>query len=104
VLWYKRLEAVVFKLPRVAPGAGSVALRASELAMLLDGIDIAKLKGVMSDRRRIDRRIAKAPRPEETYPFSLPSTYEVAEIGSNSFESSESASQQLSPGRSQATI
>jgi transposase len=46
VLWYKRLEAGVFKLPRVAPGVGSVELRASELAMLLDGIDMAKLKRV----------------------------------------------------------
>jgi transposase len=46
VLWYKRLEVGVFKLPRVAPGAGSVELRASELAMLLDGIDMAKLKRV----------------------------------------------------------
>jgi transposase len=46
VLWYKRLEAGVFKLPRVAPGTGSVELRASELAMLLDGIDMAKLKRV----------------------------------------------------------
>jgi hypothetical protein len=36
----------VFKLPRVAAGAGSVELRASELAMLLDGIDMAKLKRV----------------------------------------------------------
>ena len=34
----------MFKLPRVAPGAGSVELRASELAMLLDGIDMTKLK------------------------------------------------------------
>jgi transposase len=46
VLWYKRLEVGVFKLPRVALGAGSVELRASELAMLLDGIDMAKLKRV----------------------------------------------------------
>jgi transposase len=46
VLWYKRLEAGVFKLPRLAPGMGSVELRASELAMLLDGIDMAKLKRV----------------------------------------------------------
>ena len=36
----------MFKLPRVAPGAGSVELRASELAMLLDGVDMAKLKRV----------------------------------------------------------
>jgi transposase len=46
VLWYKRLEAGVFKLPRIVPGVGSVELRASELAMLLDGIDMAKLKRV----------------------------------------------------------
>jgi transposase len=44
VLWYKRLEAGVFKLPRVKDGARSVELRASELAMILDGIDMTKLK------------------------------------------------------------
>lgn len=44
VLWYKRLEAGVFKLPKLTPGARSVELRASELAMLLDGIDLSKLK------------------------------------------------------------
>ena len=43
VLWYKRLEAGVFKLPRVEQGARSVELRASELAMMLDGIDMTKL-------------------------------------------------------------
>lgn len=46
VLWYKRLEAGVFKLPRVIPGSRSVELRASELAMILDGIDMTKLKRV----------------------------------------------------------
>jgi transposase len=46
VLWYKRLEAGVFKLPRVKDGACSVELRASELAMILDGIDMTKLKRV----------------------------------------------------------
>ena len=44
VLWYKRLEVGVFKLPRIVPGNISIELRASELAMLLDGIDMAKLK------------------------------------------------------------
>ncbi len=44
VLWYKRLEAGVFKLPKVKDGARSVELRASELAMILDGIDMTKLK------------------------------------------------------------
>ena len=46
VLWYKRLEAGVFKLPRVEQGTRSVELRASELAMILDGIDVSKLKRV----------------------------------------------------------
>ncbi len=46
VLWYKRLEAGVFKLPRVSAGTRSVELRASELAMILDGIDMTKLKRV----------------------------------------------------------
>src|SRR5580704_13619634 len=44
VLWYKRLEAGVFKLPRMQDGANSVELRASELAMILDGIDMTKLQ------------------------------------------------------------
>jgi transposase len=46
LLWYKRLESGVFKLPRVQAGARSVELRASELAMVLDGIDVSKLKRV----------------------------------------------------------
>jgi transposase len=44
VLYYKRLEAGVFKLPKLAPGTRSVELKASELAMLLEGIDLSKLK------------------------------------------------------------
>ena len=46
VLWYKRLEAGVFKLPRLKEGTCSVELRPSELAMILDGIDMTKLKRV----------------------------------------------------------
>jgi transposase len=46
LLWYKRLESGVFKLPRVQEGVRSVELRASELAMVLDGIDVSKLKRV----------------------------------------------------------
>ena len=44
VLWYKRLEQGVFKLPRLSTGTRSVELRPSELAMILDGIDMTKLK------------------------------------------------------------
>lgn len=43
-LWYKRLEEGVFKLPRVEAGTASVQLRASELAMLLEGIDLSSVK------------------------------------------------------------
>jgi transposase len=46
VLWYKRLEAGVFKLPKVEAGTRSVELRASELAMILDGIDVSRWKRV----------------------------------------------------------
>jgi len=46
VLWYKRLETGVFKLPKLEGGTRSVELRASELAMVLDGIDVSRLKRV----------------------------------------------------------
>ncbi len=52
-LWYKRLEQGVFKLPRAKEGARSVELRASELAMVLDGIDVAKLKRVSRYERAL---------------------------------------------------
>ena len=43
-LWYKRLEEGTFKLPRLDAQSKSVELRASELAMLLDGIDLKSVK------------------------------------------------------------
>jgi transposase len=46
VLWYKRLEEGVFKLPRIDADAKSIELRASELAMMLDGIDLRSIKRV----------------------------------------------------------
>jgi transposase len=55
VLWYKRLEAGVFKLPRIQEGQRSLELRASELAMVLDGIDMAKLKRVPRYERAASR-------------------------------------------------
>lgn len=44
-LWYKRLEAGTFRLPR-ADDAASIELRVSELAMLLDGVDLRSLRRV----------------------------------------------------------
>jgi transposase len=46
VLWYKRLEEGTFKLPKTDAAQSSVELRASELAMILDGIDLASVKRV----------------------------------------------------------
>jgi transposase len=43
-LWYKRLEEGTFRLPSVSEGTASVELKASELAMLLEGIDLRSLK------------------------------------------------------------
>lgn len=55
VLWYKRLEAGVFKLPKLEGGTRSVELRASELAMVLDGIDMSRLKRVPRYEREAAR-------------------------------------------------
>lgn len=52
-LWYKRLEEGVFKLPKVEAGTASVQLRPSELAMLLEGIDLASVKRGKRYERRV---------------------------------------------------
>lgn len=43
-IWYKRLEEGVFRFPLVAEGQSSVEVKASELAMLLEGIDLRSIK------------------------------------------------------------
>src|SRR5450755_4685841 len=48
-IWYKRLEEGTFTLPaandqRARAGEHGLVLRAAELAMLLDGIDLASVK------------------------------------------------------------
>jgi len=43
-LWYKRLEKGTFRMPVARPEASSVELKASELAMLLEGIDLRSIK------------------------------------------------------------
>jgi transposase len=43
-IWYKRLEEGAFRFPRVVEGQSSVEVRASELAMLLEGIDLRSVK------------------------------------------------------------
>ena len=43
-LWYKRLEEGTFKLPAPQDAPVSVELKATELAMLLEGIDLKSIK------------------------------------------------------------
>jgi transposase len=43
-IWYKRLEAGTFRFPRITEGTASVEIKPSELAMLLEGIDLASVK------------------------------------------------------------
>ncbi len=43
-IWYKRLEAGTFRLPAVDSQTASVELKASELAMLLEGIDLKSIR------------------------------------------------------------
>jgi transposase len=44
ILYYKRLEQGRFRLPLLEADAQSVRLDATQLAMLLDGIDVAEVK------------------------------------------------------------
>jgi len=57
-LWYKRLEEGVFKLPRIEEGQQSIELRASELAMMLDGIDLRSIRRVKRYSRGFDKLTA----------------------------------------------
>ena len=44
VLYYKRLEKGRFKLPAVRPGDAEVEMESTQLAMLLDGLDVKQVK------------------------------------------------------------
>ena len=43
-LWYKRLEQGAFRIPKPAHSSAAVELTASELAMLLEGIDLRSIR------------------------------------------------------------
>lgn len=43
-IWYKRLESGTFRFPRAAEGEVSVTISPTDLAMLLDGVDLASVK------------------------------------------------------------
>ena len=44
LLLYKRLEKGRFRIPTLEPGTRTATLDATELTMLLDGIDVARVK------------------------------------------------------------
>jgi transposase len=44
VLYYKRLERGVFRLPHLDPNALAVEIDATQLSMLLDGIDYSRVR------------------------------------------------------------
>lgn len=63
ILWYdhngfalfaKRLERGCFQLPEVEPGAKRIAMRAAELALILEGIDLrgAKRRKIWEPERK----------------------------------------------------
>lgn len=58
VLWYKRLEKGRFKRPLVEATTDRVHIDASQLAMLLDGIDISKVRRPKHWRPPVDRDAA----------------------------------------------
>jgi transposase len=54
-IWYKRLEEGTFRFPAAADNQASIAVRAAELAMLLDGVDLTSVR-----RRKRYQRLAPA--------------------------------------------
>jgi transposase len=43
-IWYKRLEEGTFRMPRAGTDDASVELKASELAMMMEGIDLKSIR------------------------------------------------------------
>jgi len=50
-LWYKRLEAGTFHFPAAAADQKSLTISAADLAMLLDGVDLASVRRQKRYRR-----------------------------------------------------
>jgi len=50
-MWYKRLEKGTFRMPVAKPDTTRIELKASELAMLLEGIDLRSIKRCKRFRR-----------------------------------------------------
>lgn len=50
-LWYKRLEAGTFRFPPAGENQQSLAISGADLAMLLDGVDLASVRRTKRYRR-----------------------------------------------------
>lgn len=50
-LWYKRLEVGTFRFPAAATDQKSLTISAADLAMLLDGVDLASVRRQKRYRR-----------------------------------------------------
>jgi transposase len=50
-IWYKRLEAGAFRFPAASDGGHGIEMRAAELAMLLDGVDLDSVRRRQRYRR-----------------------------------------------------
>lgn len=61
-IWYKRLEEGTFRFPAGPQDGGGVEIRATDLAMLLDGVELESVKR----RKRYQR-----PRPPQAEPALL---------------------------------
>jgi transposase len=44
VVWHKRLEKGRFKIPKIVDGTGRIQLDSAQLTMLLEGIDLSKVR------------------------------------------------------------
>jgi transposase len=63
VLVYKRLERGQFKLPHMDPSQMAVEIDATQLTMLLDGIDVGRVRRPKHWQPQTDPPIAKSPPP-----------------------------------------
>src|SRR6266849_1772179 len=55
-IWYKRLEEGTFRFPASSGAGHGIEIRAADLAMLLDGVDLESVQ-----RRKRYRRLVTAP-------------------------------------------
>lgn len=64
VLWYKRIELGKFKPPQITSEQQTISLDATQLSMLLDGIDLSRVrrsKKWQPPKKRTHQRIAADP-------------------------------------------